>query len=223
MNAWPATLGGRPSAAVFDCDGLLVDTETSWGRAEERLFGRRGVPYGPDEREALLGTSVPSSVVWMAGRFDEAGNEAGLLAELLEAAHDLIGRESVALPGAAELVARLREYGVPIAVASNSPRPLVDLALGVGGLGGAFDLIVSADDVSHPKPAPDPYLTACSGLGIDPSAAVAFEDSPPGLASARAAGMATVCVPSRPGDYEADWVLPSLADPALGAWVASWA
>ncbi|GAB2627057.1 hypothetical protein Aab01nite_80170 [Paractinoplanes abujensis] len=84
------------------------------------------------------------------------------------------------------------------AVASNSPRAFVDAVLISAGLDDLFAEIFSAADVEHPKPAPDLYLTACAALGADPVRAVAFEDSRTGVASARAAGMVVVGVPSRP-------------------------
>ena len=219
---WPARLASRPAAVVFDCDGLLVDTEPSWERAEELMFARRGLPYGAAERAVFLGVSVRDSAAIMAHRFGEPAEVAGLYDEVLGIVQGLLEADARALPGAVDLVGRLRAKQVPIAVASNSPRSVVDFSLGLAGLAGAFDAVVTADDVRRPKPAPDPYLLACERLGSDPAASVAFEDSATGLAAARAAGLVTVAVPTHPGELPADWLLPSLADPVVAEWLAAW-
>lgn len=221
-GSWPARLGVRPAAVVLDCDGLLVDTEPSWSRAEAELFTRRGLPYGEAERALFLGVSVRDSAAIMADRFAEPGRVDALYDELLAAVHGRLEAEAVALPGAVDLVAGLRARGVPVAVASNSPRPVVAFSLDRAGLSGQFDAVVTADDVTRPKPAPDPYLAACRRLGADPAGSVAFEDSATGLAAARAAGLATVGVPDGSDELVADWVVPRLDDPAIRSWLAAW-
>lgn len=123
-----------------------------------------------------------------------------------------------ALPGAADLVRACAER-LPVAVASNSPRSLLDTALGSSGLAELLPLSFAADEVAAPKPAPDLYLTACRALGADPGSCVAFEDSNTGIRAARAAGLHLVTVPSLAGqELDHDWLLGSLADPELQAW-----
>ncbi len=221
-SPWPIRLDARPAAVVLDCDGLLVDTEPSWEQAEGELFRRRGLSYGDEERKLFLGVSVRDSAAIMAERFGEPGSTDELYEELLDTVEGLLEAETRALPGAADLVAGLLARGVPVAVASNSPAPVVDLSLDRAGLAGQFHAVVTADDVASPKPAPDLYLLACRLLGADPAATVAFEDSATGLAAARAAGLATVGVPTHAGELAADWVLPGLDDPAIGRWLAAW-
>lgn len=220
--AWPARLATRPAAVVFDCDGLLVDTEPSWERAEELMFDRRGLVYGAAERALFLGVSVRDSAAIMAQRFGEGDRVAGMYEEVLEIVQGLLEADAKALPGAVDLVDRLRARQVRVAVASNSPRSVVEFSLGKAGLADAFEAVVTADDVERPKPAPDPYLRACGLLGAVPAESVAFEDSGTGLAAARAAGLATVAVPTHPGELPADWTVPSLADPVLAEWLAAW-
>jgi len=121
---------------------------------------------------------------------------------LAQRLYDLVDVElaggASALTGARELVLAVRERR-PIAVASNSPRPFVTAALASAGLADLFTHSLAADDVEHAKPAPDLYLAACARLGADPARSVAFEDSRTGVASARAAGLFVVGVPSLPG------------------------
>ncbi|WP_034271883.1 HAD family hydrolase [Actinospica robiniae] len=207
-------------AVVYDCDGLLAETESGWTRAETALFAEHGFGFGPAEKQLLVGGTLAAGGAAMARYFGKP--EAG--AELAERLAELVWKELLAgapaLPGARDLVSRVRAQGIPSAVASNSPRRFVEATLASAGLDDLFEVIVTADDVEHGKPAPDIYLRACELLGAAPSATVAFEDSRTGVASARAAGMFVVGVPSTPGAaLEADASFEALSDRALLAWV----
>jgi HAD superfamily hydrolase (TIGR01509 family) len=213
-------LNTEAEAVVFDCDGLLVDTETGWTRAETALFAEHGHGFGLEQKKLLIGKTLEGGAEAMAVYFGRSG-EGPLLVERLR---DRVAKElaagAEALPGARELVTALRAR-MPIAVASNSPRAFVDAALVSSGLAELFEHVYAAEDVERPKPAPDLYLVAAAGLGADPARCVAFEDSGTGVASARAAGMFVVGVPSLPGVVlETDRSYPSLADPELLSWAA---
>lgn len=207
-------------AVIFDCDGLLVDTEERWAVAESALFARHGLGYGPAEKELFIGVAAPVAAARMAAMFGRPGAEERILVELEDGAAVAIAERADPQPGALDLVRRL-EAARPVAVASNSSRRLLELALVSGGLAHLRDRSVSAEEVARPKPAPDLYLRACELLGVEPSRCVAFEDSATGAASARAAGLYVIAVPSLPGELEHDWCLASLADPELLAWVES--
>lgn len=202
-------------AVVFDFDGLLADTEKPWGVAEESMFTSRGVPFGDTERALFLGAAVGTTAAIMADCFGEPQQQ--VLADLLSRARTELSAGAAPMPGAVELLERVR---VPFAVASNTPRDLLDLSLEATGLGPLVPLSVSASEVSAAKPSPDVYLRACRLLGVRPAESVAIEDSRTGAAAARAAGMWVVLIPSGPcalGD--ADAVLASLADPRLLDWL----
>jgi len=212
-------LSRHPAAIVFDNDGLLVDSETCWHEAERSMFTRRGLTYPDALRAEVLGKSVPATAILLAPALGEVGRESALVDEMLTAVADAIAADVVPMPGAVELVRHLHGR-MPIAVASNSPRYLVELALDRTGLRPFFEVVVSRDDVAAGKPAPDLYLEACARLGAEPSESVAFEDSLVGLASAQAAGMRVVGVPTdRCQDFPADLVVGSLADPRLFDWL----
>jgi HAD superfamily hydrolase (TIGR01509 family) len=211
-------LPGLVEAVVFDCDGLLVDTESGWSRAEAAIFAEHGFGFGPEQKALLIGKTLDDGAAAMASYFGRPEDAAAVAHRL----HELVARELAAganaLPGAPELVAALKER-VPVAVASNSPREFVDAALASAGLEFVFRDVLAAEDVARPKPAPDLYLAACARLGVSPEKCVAFEDSHTGVASARAAGMVVIGVPSLAGvTLDVDAVFGSLADPVLVGW-----
>lgn len=211
-----------PTAVVFDCDGLLMDTETCWTVAETAVFARRGLGFGPEEKALLLGKSVPDAGRVLAERFNEPESAGAIVEELLGLVEGVIAEHARPLPGALEIVRALNGV-LPMAVASNSSRRLLDLALSRGGFSALLPLTVAADEVESPKPAPDLYLRACEMLGTHPHATVAFEDSTTGVKSARAAGLKVVGVPSLAHvPLPADIVLPSLSDPTLWTYVNQW-
>jgi HAD superfamily hydrolase (TIGR01509 family) len=203
-----------PDAIVFDNDGLLLDTEEAWTRAETELFRRHGSTFTFAHKRELIGSSHTVAAGKLEVMLDQPGHGLELMAELhalvmAEAAHDVEPR-----PGAVALVDALREAGIPIAVASNSPRAFLDQVLRTAGVADRFAVTVAGDEVPNPKPAPDIYLEACRRLGADPARSVGIEDSPTGAEAARAAGLTVIGVPYL-ADMEipaADVVATSLAD-----------
>jgi HAD superfamily hydrolase (TIGR01509 family) len=217
MTVWqPAN---HPIAAVaFDCDGLLVETESCWTTAIAALFARHDLVFTPELKASLIGTTIDYNVMLMADWFHRPGQQAALKAELTDSVAAVISSRAEPMPGAVELVSAVRGR-LPMAVVSNSERRLVELSLGRAGLTGVFDVIVAGEDVANGKPAPDLYLRACALMGVDPSTALAFEDSLVGVNSAKAAGLAVVGVPTVTQDgFAPDHLLASLTDPGLVAW-----
>ena len=222
-HPWPVTtpFGRRPEAVVFDCDGLLMDTEPCWTVAETELFARRGLAFGLEEKALVIGKSLAASCGLLAGLFGEPGGAEAIAEELLALVTEVIGSRAEAMPGAKDLVEQVVLAGLPVAVASNSPRSLLDVALARGGF--TFPVSVAADEVARPKPAPDIYLRACALLGVAPGDTLAFEDSMAGLRSARAAGIRVVGVPTlRHEEFPAEHVVVSLQDADLLTWVTGW-
>jgi HAD superfamily hydrolase (TIGR01509 family) len=202
---------------VFDCDGVLLETEPRWTVVETELFRRYGRTYGHEHKMQLVGTGLGGTGTQFESMLDQPGRAQELLEELIELAAADFARGVEPMEGAVDLVDELRRSGRPIAVASNSFHRLVDLALNGSALRDAFDIVVAADDVQHPKPAPDLFLEACRRLDVEPADAVAIEDSGPGVASARAAGLYVIGIPAVEGVEldEADLVAPSLRDASV--------
>jgi len=192
--------GRRCDAVVFDNDGLLLDTETSWTRAEQALFERRGLEFTIEHKRELLGSAPAVAATKLELMLDEPGRGGALIMELGMLVIAELSTYAAPRPGALELIAVLREAGIPMALASNSPRMLVDRALTTGGIDPAtFVTMLTADDVSNPKPAPEIYLAAVAALGTQPARTLVLEDSPTGVTAAVAAGCYTIAVPSLDG------------------------
>jgi HAD superfamily hydrolase (TIGR01509 family) len=204
-----------PDAVVFDNDGLLLDTESVWTRAEQDLFERRGLEFTPADKRELVGTSAEIAGAIIERRLGEPGRAANLIDELNELVVVELEHGVEAMVGARDLLAELAGRGTPLGLVSNSPLAFVRRSLEIVGLEGRFDVVVSGHEVAAPKPAPDPYLEACRRLGIDPGpGVVALEDSPTGVAAARSAGLTVIGIPSIEGVAleEAHHIAESLLD-----------
>jgi HAD superfamily hydrolase (TIGR01509 family) len=200
------------AAVVFDCDGLLLETESRWTIAEQALVRGHGGTWTTELKWRMLGMSLSQAAHILADWLGLEPAAAPALAVELEAeyASALAEHGAEPMPGALALLDALAGR-VPLAVASNTPEPHLGAALRAGGLPDVFAAVVGSGGELRPKPAPDVYLAACRALAVDPAAALAFEDSQPGCDAARAAGLRVVGVPSLPGQVlRADVQLASL-------------
>jgi HAD superfamily hydrolase (TIGR01509 family) len=196
----PGVRSAQPAAVVFDNDGLLLDTESVWTRAEQDLFERRGLEFTPQHKHELVGTSAAVAAGVLERRLDEPGRGAALIDELNELVIAELEHGVEAMVGARELLGELKGRGTPIGLVSNSPLRFVWRSLEIAGFEDRFDVVLSAHEVAAPKPSPDPYLEACRRLGVAPGPnVVALEDSPTGVAAARAAGLTVIGIPSLEG------------------------
>lgn len=211
-------LPSQVSAVVFDCDGLLLDTETCWSRAEASLFADYGFEFGATEKDLLIGRTLQAACDNMAEYFGRPGIGAQLQAQLLPRVEAELSAQVAPMPGARELLEHL-DGKVPLGVATNSPRNMLIAALTSSGLLPFFDVSVAADEVVCPKPHPQLYLETFARLKASPRTGVAVEDSSTGVAAARAAGSFIITVPSQAGNrLDGDYVTNTLNDTALVEW-----
>jgi HAD superfamily hydrolase (TIGR01509 family) len=213
-------------AVIFDCDGILVDTEPLHYRAFQEVLVPLGLGHdfasylehfvGFDDRDAFIHA------------FKEGGLEltATTLERLMEAKaivfSKLIRQGVPSFPGVVELVKELGDRGIPMAVASGALRHEVEAFIASLGLNGAFCAIVAADEVKKSKPDPETYLLAIERLRqipgsrpLDPMNCIAIEDTPAGIHSAKSAGLLAIAVTNSFSETElgeADRVVGSLSE-----------
>jgi HAD superfamily hydrolase (TIGR01509 family) len=224
MNRSSAIRWKRPIRAVaFDLDGLMFDTEALFFHVASEMLADRGKTFTHEIMAQMIGRQ------WVvAGRaFKEmAGLDESLESLQAEARgrfYALIDSAVHPTPGLFALLAHLEHLGVPRAVATSSRREYADRLLRNHGLDRHFQFLLTAADVARGKPDPEIYLKAASRFEIEPGELLVLEDSPAGVAAARAAGALVIAVPhehSPAADLaEAHAVIDRLDDPRLVALV----
>jgi len=181
--------GDRRNAVIFDCDGVLVDSEALASRVEAELARELGLNLTTEQaHELFLGKTVDGVLATIAARSGSTPSASFTYNWAFATAHAFM-RELKPVADVRAVVDELRVRGHPLAVASQSPLARVRFSLDVTGLAGCFgEHIYVTSMVARPKPAPDIYLHAAQRLGIEPRDCLVVEDSPTGAAAARAAG-----------------------------------
>ena len=173
---------------VFDCDGVLADSEGVSFEAWRRALAVHGHDLTAEEFAPSIGTTDRDVAEAWAPRL---GTDAGRLERRArEAFLDLAGDVELF----DDALALRDRIDVPTAVGTNSARWRLDAILRATGVGARFPVTVTASDVERPKPAPDIYVAAFRALGVEPGAGMVIEDSPSGIAAAKAAGATVVAV-----------------------------
>jgi putative hydrolase of the HAD superfamily len=207
-------------AVVFDFDGLIIDSEWVIFETARAAFTVHSHDLTVEAWATIVGLGGDDDELAWATLTRAMGIE-GFDNAVFSATYreqDRSNRDALPLlPGVEVLVDSLVAAGVPIGVASSSSLEWLDRHLGRLGIRPRFGAVIGSDLVGGVgKPAPDVYLRACADLRADPTRAVALEDSAHGVASAKAAGMTAVAVPSRITRFNdftsADLVVDSLAD-----------
>jgi beta-phosphoglucomutase family hydrolase len=186
-----------PFAAIFDWDGVIIDSaklhELSWSK----LAAEIGSTVAPGA--FLRGFGMTSEhIIREIHRWSDDADRIRTLSRRKEALYrELVEQSGIeALPGVKPWLATLESAGIKSAIASSTHRLNIETVLKVIGLTNAFDIIVSAEDVSSGKPDPEVFLKAAERLQMEPSRCVVFEDAHVGVEAAHAAGMAVVAVPT---------------------------
>ena len=190
-----------PRCAIFDCDGILLDSETVWNDVQRELFARWSVPFTEEVEHRLTGLAAADVAEELALLSYEAQNgqkpdtasaeyaehHERVMKDLLTTEHEVISSGVDLIEGAQEFLSFLSEH-MPVAVASNSTAKILTLKMESYRYAPLVRTWVSSNDVPNGKPAPDMYLEAAHRLGFEGNEALAFEDSPAGAQAARDAG-----------------------------------
>ncbi|MGA4987085.1 HAD family hydrolase [Nonomuraea bangladeshensis] len=182
-------------AVFFDMDGLLVDSERVWLEIETGVMARLGAAWTPEHQAHLVGGSMERTIDYMLAVSGAEVPPGTVRSWMVDGMVARLSAGVELMPGAVELLDAVRAEGVPAGLVTSSLGEIAGAVLKVVGRE-RFDVIVTADDVTHTKPDPEPYLTAARLLGVEPVRCVVLEDSPSGVAAATAAGCSVVAVPS---------------------------
>ena len=181
-------------AVIFDLDGLLVDSEPVWDEARAAMAQRYGRPWTRADHFKVMGVSTEEWVAYMIARLELALAPQDVAAEVIDQVALLYQRQIPFRTGAVAAVRRVAAR-FPTALASGSPRQLIDIVTGSDALAGCFSVVISADEVAAGKPDPAVYLETARRLGIPPAHCVCVEDSPNGVLAGWRAGMRVINVP----------------------------
>jgi HAD superfamily hydrolase (TIGR01509 family) len=178
-------------AVVFDVDGVLLDTAAGWTRTEEAFCAAYSVEYTPELAAGTHGVGLEDSIAVLTSGAPGTVEPVAAAALLRRLAEEHVPVAALPMNGTLEAIEHLRRR-IPVAIASNSERPLLERLLEASGHADLVDVVVSASDVAAPKPAPDVYLAATARLGVPPAATLVVEDSATGASAALAAGCSVV-------------------------------
>jgi HAD superfamily hydrolase (TIGR01509 family) len=203
-------------AVVFDCDGVLVDSEPLGQSALEMVTRKYRLPVNSRELSRYCGCSDLATYSDLVARYGSFCAPGEFLAEIRAAFDRTIKVQGLRMcPGVNELVGSLRNEGIPYGVGSSGQLASIRTSLSVAGLYNLFSVVVASDHVARPKPDPDIFLEVARRLQADPIKCIVIEDTPTGIEAARNAGMACVAVTTsfpRAVLREADWIIDTLLE-----------
>ncbi len=186
------------AAVVFDMDGVLIDSEYVYRDEIGRFFSANGIDLSIDTLNAQVGASHKDYLAflekwWERGKGEKVpGPELARKVDAFNRAEGPLDYAAILNPGVPETLSELKEQGYRLALASSSLIGNIRHVLDVCGLTDAFELIVSGGDFHESKPNPEIYLHTVAELGLEPEQCAAVEDSIPGIAAARRAGLTVI-------------------------------
>ena len=184
-------------AVIFAMDGLLVDSEPLWRRAEQRIFPRVGIELTDAMCMQTMGLRVDEVVRYWHERQPWEGYDFEQLAEeIVAAVVDLVQKEAGPMEGVEQVLRFFEERKFQIALASSSSTRLIDAVIDKFGIRERFGVVQSAESEPYGKPHPGVFITTAGKLGVEPTDCLVFEDSFAGLIAGKAARMKVVAVPA---------------------------
>src|SRR5688572_27527240 len=165
---------------IFDMDGVLVDTERDWDAARREVAEEAGGTWKPQATTDMIGMSAPEWSRYMRDQLGARAEPEEISRRVVERMLERVGSDPPLLRGAAAAVEAVARHW-PLGLASSANREVIDAVLQASELARFFRATVSSEEVGRGKPAPDVYLAAAEALDVEPSAAVAIEDSANGI------------------------------------------
>lgn len=196
-------------AAIFDMDGLLIDSEPLWDRAELDIFASLGVDITRrHELPDTLGLRIDQTVrMWFEALPWSGPDQQEVTQRIIARALALVEETRPLLPGVEQALQLCQQQGLKIGLASASPLHMLERVLEMFDLRKYFDVLASAEALPYSKPHPQVYLDAAAKLGIDPLNCVTLEDSFNGMIATKAARMRSIVVPAADHRDDARWAL----------------
>ncbi|HDK7219173.1 hexitol phosphatase HxpB [Cronobacter sakazakii] len=196
-------------AAIFDMDGLLIDSEPLWDQAELEVMATLGVDTSRrHELPDTLGLRIDLVVAqWFAQQPWNGPSLDEVTQRIITRAMTLVEEKRPLLPGVADAIALCKAQGLKVGLASASPLRMLERVLTLFDLREQFDVLASAEHLPYSKPHPQVYLDAAAKLGVDPLCCVTLEDSVNGMVATKAARMRSIVVPAEENRSDARWAL----------------
>ncbi|MCU7782184.1 hexitol phosphatase HxpB [Lelliottia amnigena] len=196
-------------AAIFDMDGLLIDSEPLWDRAELDVMASIGVDISRRaELPDTLGLRIDMVVeLWFAHQPWSGPSREEVTARVIDRAISLVEEKRPLLPGTRDAIALCKSQGLKVGLASASPLHMLEKVLEMFDLRDSFDALASAEKLPYSKPHPQVYMDCAAKLGVDPLACVALEDSVNGMIASKAARMRSIVVPAEEGQHDPRFAL----------------
>ncbi len=184
-------------AVIFDMDGVMVDSEYLWERAETILLSRRNIEYNDQYRDQIVGLNQNDSGKLLIETFSLNESIEKVISERIDILFELYDNQLKLNTGLINLLEKLKINNFLLAVASSSPKKVVRYVVDKFKLSNYFHAIISGDNAAEGKPHPEIYLKTAQELSTAPKSCVAIEDSINGLISAKEAGMYCIAVPDK--------------------------
>ena len=181
----------NPQAVLWDLDGTIIDSEPYWLLSEQRMVEEFGGTWSEADGMALVGSGLTFAATEMQ-RHGVTLPVDVIVQRMVDEVDAMIAEQIPWREGARELLDSIHAAGIPQVIVTMSYRSTAHFIANAVGI---FAAVVSGEDVTHPKPHPEPYLMGAAAVGAEPRLCVALEDSIPGNASAVAAGVVTIAVP----------------------------
>lgn len=198
----------RLSAIIFDMDGILIDSEPTWQKAEFQTMRELGLEISFDDTLQTTGLRIDQVVSYWYQRFPwDNYDNSEVAGKIVDQVVSYINKDGIAMAGVISALDYCRDKKLKIGLATSSSHAIVDAVLNKLDIRHYFNSTQSAEHLAYGKPHPEVYLNCALELGISPTECIAVEDSFNGLVAARAANMQALAIPAKKQRLESKWII----------------